>query len=148
MFKSNQPRISIKKSSLELNFDIISGFFVFLQFFIVAQYWSKLPDIIPSHFNSSGEPNAWGGKISILILPATSLLLYIFITFIAGFPHIFNYLWKINEENAENQYRLAKNFLTFIKTFILLVFTVLTWVIIEAAKGSFFKSLNFFILLM
>jgi uncharacterized membrane protein len=141
MWKTNQPKIELKKSTFETNLDIISGFLILLQFVIIFIFWSKLPDKIPIHFNLSGEPNGWGGKNSIFILPVLSIVLFSLITILSSYPHTFNYLFEITEKNSVIQYTLVKNYLAVIKTLIIVLFMLIILMITEASKNGFINTL-------
>jgi hypothetical protein len=62
------------------------------------------------------KPDAWGGKIELLELPIVSVLLYPGLTWLARYPHKFNYPWTITKRNAKQQYRLAKSLVDVIVT--------------------------------
>ena len=68
---------------------------------------ASLPDTIPIHFNLKGTPDGYGKKLNLLITPLVSTVIYIGMTIINRYPHLFNYPVKINEKNAVEQYLLA-----------------------------------------
>jgi uncharacterized membrane protein len=51
---------------------------------IVAAWWiafrayPRLPDRFPTHFGFSGRPDAWGRRESVWLMPAISLVMYLF----------------------------------------------------------------------
>ena len=141
MLKPKQPKIEIKKSTFESNLNIISSFLIILQFVIIFICWNKLPEKIPTHFNISGEPNGWSGKISILNLPVLSVILFVLMTILSSYPHTFNYLIKITDENADIQYTLVKKYLAFLKFLIMILFTVIIFMIGESSIGGFNNKL-------
>ena len=79
----------------------------------LAWAWPRLPPTIPMHFNLRGDPDGWGERAWILVLPATALAVFAMMTAIERFmvraPHdpMFNYPWPITEANAERQYRFV-----------------------------------------
>lgn len=79
--------------------------------------WQQLPERIPAHFGITGEPDAWGSKGSIMILPAVGLILYASMMALARVPHVYNYPVKITEANAEAQYRLGRRLLLTVNAF-------------------------------
>ena len=93
-------------------------------------FWPVLPETIPTHFGFSGEPDAWGSKTTLLILPLTSLVLYVILTVVGLFPHSYNYLWAITEKNALEQYVLAKALIGSLKVEIIWLFSYMVWKII------------------
>lgn len=98
--------------------------------------WSSLPEKIPTHFGFSGEPDSWGAKWIIWLLPGIGLVLYGFLTIAVRFPHRFNYPWPINEENAQRQYALARTLIALIKIEVIWLFAFLAWRSIEIANGN------------
>ena len=99
----------------------------------------KLPATIPIHYNGSGNVNAYGDKKTVLILPIIATVTFFGLKQLNKFPHLFNYMTKITEDNAEKQYRIATRILRVLKLLILLVFTAIilfTYLItIGATKG-------------
>jgi uncharacterized membrane protein len=85
----------------------------------------KLPATIPTHFNGSGEVDHYGDKKTVLILPIIATAAFFGLTQLNRFPHLFNYMTKITEENAEKQYCIATRMLRVLKLLILLVFTAI-----------------------
>ena len=51
---------------------LLLGTIVFL---IVS--WTHIPDTVPTHFNAKGGIDGWGGKASLLMLPAVGVVLYV-----------------------------------------------------------------------
>jgi uncharacterized membrane protein len=106
-------------------------------------YWSDLPDKVPVHFDFSGEPDSWESKGMIALLPGVTIFLYALLTFVSRYPHHFNYLYEITEENAATQYRLGRTMLAVLKTEIIWLFTIMTWegiaVALDRCKGLTFS---------
>jgi hypothetical protein len=61
----------------------------------------------------------------LLILPALGTIIFIGLTQLNKYPHIFNYLTKITESNARKQYTIATRMLRFMKAAILLIFSMI-----------------------
>jgi len=57
----------------------------------------------------SGQPDAWGDKAAIWILPAVAAFFDVMWAVLANYPHTFNYPVAITEENARVQYQLARS---------------------------------------
>ena len=83
----------------------------------------KLPQTIPVHYNFSGEPNRYGNKALILVLPIFGTAQFFLFTWLNKSPHIFNYPVTITEENAEKQYRIATRMNRVVKLSVLILFT-------------------------
>lgn len=65
----------MKKNSLLL----ISLVFVFLPFIYLASVYSGLPDRIPIHFDWLGNPDGWGPKYILWLLPAIGIPLILLV---------------------------------------------------------------------
>jgi uncharacterized membrane protein len=97
--------------------------------------YSLLPDSIPQHFNIKGEVDGWGHKSSLILMPAVGLILYMALTLLSGFPHRFNYLWAITEENARRQYLISRQMIVAMKLIMVLIFAYISSSTIRTALG-------------
>lgn len=98
--------------------------------------WPDLRDRVPIHFGITGKPDAWGAKITILILPVVAFVLNTVFIIISRYPHTFNYPVKITPENARKQYFLALSLLKWLKLEIIWLFTLIFWQQIQVALGA------------
>jgi uncharacterized membrane protein len=98
--------------------------------------YSILPEIIPTHYNGKGIADNFGGKANILTLPLISTVLYIGMTILNNFPHLFNYPVKITAYNAIDQYKRATRLVRYLKLIIVLIFGLIAFNIIESANGE------------
>lgn len=103
---------------------------------ILRIFLPQLPDRIPVHFNFSGEADSFGGKYSLIALPVFIAVMYILLTTLSFFPHIYNYAVEINENNAETQYKNARRLINLLKVEIVYVFTYIQWKTIQTAQGT------------
>ena len=62
-WKSEYPYKNINKC-----LDIVGLILVMALIIITFIYWSKAPDIVPTHFNFNGEIDAYGSKNTLFIL--------------------------------------------------------------------------------
>jgi uncharacterized membrane protein len=113
--------------------DVLSLIGLVLAWLIPLAYWSSLPESIPAHFNAAGEADRYGSRLTLLIMPAVATGLFALMTVISLFPHRWNYFWRITEENAARQYRLARNFVAILKAELILLFALLEWAIVVSA---------------
>jgi len=102
---------------------------------ISTHYYSALPATIPTHFNFKGEPDGWGGKGTLLLLPAIGVILYLGLTVLSRFPHLFNYPGTITESNASRQYGIARQLISAVKVSLVVTFSYITWAMIQTARG-------------
>ncbi|WP_421877857.1 DUF1648 domain-containing protein [Marinoscillum sp.] len=100
-----RPKLELEKDGFDWVIEIIT-FLLFAGLIITPfYYYSALPDTIPSHYNAAGEADGFSGKNVIWTLPAIGLVMFIGLTILNRFPHIFNYPTEVTEENAERLYR-------------------------------------------
>jgi uncharacterized membrane protein len=98
--------------------------------------YNSLPDIIPIHYNAAGVADGFGGKATILTLPLISTILFVGLTFLNKFPHIFNYPTNITKENALRQYTNATRLIRYLKFILVVVFGFISFKTIQNAHGK------------
>ena len=131
-----RPVLNLPLSPLEKIAEVIAGGGVLFTIFILLQAWPTLPESVPRHFNASGEADGWGGKGSLLILPAIGFVIYVSLTVLNRFPHIFNYPFALTEENVERQYRCARLLISALKAQMVWLFAYIEWQTIQTALGK------------
>jgi uncharacterized membrane protein len=112
---SGRPVVEVPRSGLELLLEFAGAASLISTFLTIALSWSDLPETIPMHFNAAGQVNGWGPKESILAVPCVAIFVFLLLTIASRYPQYFNFPWRITEENAERQYRLARILLAAIK---------------------------------
>jgi uncharacterized membrane protein len=102
----------------------------------------ELPDTIATHFDASGQPDAWGSKWILLTLPASNALLYALLLFVGMIsPRRYNFPWTITEANAARQYAWARRLVIVLKAESVWALTLLTWEVIGVARNGTSLSL-------
>ncbi len=101
--------------------------------------YMHLPDSIALHFDAAGQPNRYGGKANVFLMPFIATLIASGIFIINQFPHIFNYPVKITPQNAIYQYSLATRFMRWTNLLITLLLGIITYEIVASARGKFSK---------
>lgn len=122
-----RPETVLTLSRFDKNLEMISKIFLIVMWGLTLYTFLRLPTTIPIHFNASGQADSYGNKTTHLILPALATIIYFGLTQLNKYPHIFNYMPKINENNAEKQYTIATRLLRFLKLSIVLIFS---WIIL------------------
>jgi uncharacterized membrane protein len=117
-------------------FEVLAVCGLLFHLLIILGAWNLLPESIPIHFNFAGEVDAWGDKSDTLLLFGLSLSFYIGLTWLSRYPQKFNYPWEINENNAERQYSLARNFIRVIKLESVWLFAIISLQMIGIALGA------------
>lgn len=134
--KNKRPLREIPLSPWDQVLEVLSVILLLVAIFSVIQAWRILPESLPTHFGPSGTPDAWGGKYTIILLPGISLGLYLLLTVLSHYPHIYNYPCRITEENASAQYRMAQTFMRVLKLEMMALFTYIEWGTIQVALGK------------
>lgn len=136
----NRPILKLDLSSGDRFIEAIGWAFLAILWVVTLSFYDKLPEIIPTHFDALGQPNQHGSKLSIMFLPVIGTLVFLGLTVLNMYPHIFNLPVKINESNAYRQYTNATRMLRIIKISITIVFSLVVYMIIVAAKEGAAKS--------
>jgi uncharacterized membrane protein len=136
MKKQSRPVISLPRTPLDVLLEVFAVLGTITVIAMTAWGWRILPAIIPTHYGLSGEPDAYGGKESLLILPIISICTAVLLTVLSRFPHRCNYPWPITAENAPRQYALTRLLLRWITLEIVWTLCVLQWFIIQAAQSQ------------
>lgn len=131
-----RPVISLRLSPLVIAGELAAAIAILLSVLIIVRFWGLLPDRIPIHFGFSGQPDAWGDKLTIWLLPAVATILFIVLAAVSRYPHTFNYPVRITEENARRQYLLARSLLVFLKAEICWLFAFIVRQQIIVALGN------------
>ncbi|HQW14318.1 MAG TPA: DUF1648 domain-containing protein [Niabella sp.] len=117
--------MTITPSRLDNKLELTSKIFLFILWGLTIYAFLKLPKTIPTHFNASGQADDYGNKLTLLILPIIATVIYFGLTKLNKYPHIFNYLTKITEDNAKKQYTIATRMLRFLKLAVLIIFSLI-----------------------
>ena len=116
-------------------------------------YFNQLPDMVPTHFDMSGNPDRFDKKSSLFIVPVIGTLLYLFLHFLSRNPHTFNYGVKITAENAAYQYRIGVRLTRMINALTMVLLASLNFFSIQIALKKMesipsFLSWGFLFLIM
>lgn len=97
---NNPPILKLKMTLIE---KLLNGLGV-LSFLVTILYiiftWNAIPNQIPGHYNAAGEVTRWGGREELFILLAIGVLLWIGMTVLERFPHVYNYR-NLNRSKCE-----------------------------------------------
>lgn len=100
----------------------------------------KLPDRIPTHFNISGQPNAWGPPGFLWFLPVVAIGLYLLMTVLGSIQfRRYNLPVPVTESNLPFIQEQTGVMVAWIKCELLCLFTYLQWSIIQSARTSEFR---------
>lgn len=131
-----RPEYELTKDNIDHIMEIVAVFGLVVLTILPIIYFNKLPERIPIHFGFNGEPDGFGSKIFILVLPFVGILLFAMMFWINKYPHTFNYLTKITDENAHQQYRFVTKLIRVLNALITGMFAYITHIIIQTALGN------------
>jgi uncharacterized membrane protein len=98
--------------------------------------FSKLPEIIPTHFGFAGKPDSFGSRNTVWILPAVSTILFLILNLISKNTD----LLLLNIPNAlRKNKKLSGIFVNILSTFVLLIFANLIYENMQIAMGKLQK---------
>ena len=139
---NDRPRIKVPLETLDIIIELINVTLLILLIVYTIMNYLELPETIATHFNAKGEADGYGNRLTIWLLPGIALFIYAMMLIINRVPHLHNYMVNITEENAIKNYRLSSRLVRFTNLFCLILFTLITYEIIESAKGNEFNILG------
>lgn len=131
-----RPRLKLLLSRGDVLLEMLAISLLCICWVLAIYGFYTLPDSIPVHFDMSGKVTRFGSKFNIFLLSLIATVLYIGMSILNKYPHIFNYPYPITPENAEKQYRSASRVIRWLKFLIVTLFLFIDIVIIQAARNS------------
>lgn len=105
---------------------IAATIFVLATALLLWRTWPQLPETVPTHFGFSGQPDAWGSKNTLLLLPIVSALLYLLLTVLLFFPKIWNLPYRYNADNVVWTMQQMRSMMIWINAACTAIFSYLT----------------------
>src|SRR5699024_2302230 len=81
------------------------------------------------------EVDRWGSKWEMIIMPIIAFIMWVSMTVLERYPHVYNYP-KLTKETVVAQYMNARLMLNVLKNIIVLLFVYVTWKDIQVALGN------------
>lgn len=119
---NNRPKIKLKLTLTDKLFEILGWFSILAIWVVTISNYNNLPESIPIHYNTLGQADGFGSKVIILTLPFIATILFIGLTILNKFPHVFNYPISITADNALRQYTIATRLIRYLKLIIVFIF--------------------------
>ena len=129
------PIIKITPSSSDKLADFLALAILVLSWIFLLSTYSNMPEIVPIHLGGSGKADGFANKISLFIGPSISAIIYIGLTYLNKYPHIYNYPSVINENNAAQYYTIGAKMIRYLKLSVMIVFLLIQFEIFAIAKG-------------
>ena len=125
MAAQRQPKIELEAEATDRLLDLF--LFVLLSIILVVSVYAlvNLPSKIPVKYDGNHNVISYGSKVVLLIVPFMALVLGFALRWLRNYPHIFNYPFKITEQNIEVQYRLAQRLIMWINIVETMIFAYL-----------------------
>ncbi len=98
-------------------------------------HYASLPEQVPMHFDATGQPDNYGPRAMIWLLPAVAAMLWTGLSVLSLFPHVYNYPYTLTDENRARQHRNARQMVITLKMLVTLLFASIVWQVIETALG-------------
>ncbi|MGA8741235.1 MAG: DUF1648 domain-containing protein [Terracidiphilus sp.] len=99
-----------------------------------------LPDRIPTHFDISGQPNAWGSPGFLWFLPMVGAGLYLLLTALGSIRfRRYNLPVPVTDANLSFIQEQTRMMVAWIKCETLCLFAYLQWSIIQSARSNEFR---------
>jgi len=117
-----RPKIKLVLTTTDKVFEIIGWLALLMLWILTIINYSNLPNMIPIHYNGAGQADGFGGKGVLFMLPLIASVLFIGLTLLNKFPHVFNYPTSITTENALRQYSNATRMIRYLKFIIVFIF--------------------------
>jgi uncharacterized membrane protein len=142
---TKRPRIKVPFETVDIIVELISITLLILMWGYCIINYFELPDTIATHFNAVGEPDDFGSKQTIWIIPIVASVMYIGLFILNKYPHIHNYMINITDENALKNYRFSTRIVRVVNFLCVLLMTYITYMIVESAFGKQFNLGTWFV---
>lgn len=76
--------------------------------------YPSLPDVVPTHFDFTGQPDDFGNRSSLLWLAGGALGMGALIAWLSGKPNVLNYPGEVTEANAQRLYREGERMMVWV----------------------------------
>jgi uncharacterized membrane protein len=125
--ETNRPQLKLPLTPADIVMEAAGGIAVAALWAIVIYSYNNSPDMVPVHFDLAGNVDSYAEKRTVFILPCIATVIFIVMTAINAYPHLFNYPGNITPENAERQYRTSTRLIRFMKFAVPVIFAVLEY---------------------
>lgn len=123
--------MTLTRTRLANAFDAVTAATAATGALLLCSAWDRLPEPVATHFDVMGRPNAWGPKWTLAVLPASVAGVLLLFRFLGRFPKLFNYPWKLTEEERNRSHPIACEMLSCFAMILAFGFVALEWQCIE-----------------
>ena len=76
--------------------------------------YPSLPEVVPTHFDFTGQPDDFGSRTSVLWLAGIMLVVGVLMAWASTKPNVLNYPGDITEANAQRLYREGERLMVWV----------------------------------
>ena len=134
--ETERPNITLVPTTVDKLVELLGWIILLALWTLTICHYSTLPETIPTHYNTAVKADGFGSKASIIGLPVIATLLFIGLTVLNRYTHIFNYPTAITQDNALRLYTLATRMLRYLKLVLVTIFGGITFKTIQTASGE------------
>lgn len=128
-----KEEIKVYRTKESTIFEITFLFLALVVWGLIIWFVKQAPDIVPTHFDASGNPNAWGSPVRIVIPCAIITIAGIIMMILSYFPKYFNLAEK---HKTPRNYALSIRMLRISSLLMLLLTLVLAWTLLQSTSRS------------
>lgn len=132
---TSRPILKLQRTKTDWIIDSVGVIGLVAMWIYAMTYVPMLPDSIPVHYGATGQPDRWSSRGTILTLPTVATVMFVLLLIVGRFPHRFNYLVEVTEENAARLYRLSRLMLACIRAEMVWLLAIIVWLGIEVGTG-------------
>lgn len=105
-----------EKTALEKVLGVASLVLLIVSFLVLAIMWSRLPQELPTHYDLYGQPDKYGDKANLLLLPCLALAVYLVVSLCQRMgPKAWNIPFRVPDEKKEEVYPILYTVLALLK---------------------------------
>lgn len=131
-----RPKLKLELSKSDKFLEMVCLTILVVLWVGTVSFFSKLPDQIPSHYNAAGQADDFSKKAQIFILPIVATVLYIGMTILNKYPHIYNYPATVTTENARRLYTSATRLIRILKLAVVIIFSGIVFMTYKTALAN------------
>lgn len=130
------PKLEVPTDSFDYFLTGMALLCILIMLGLNLYYYDLIPERIPTHFNATGKPDGYGGKITLWIIFGLSIVVSGILYFTGRNPQLGNYSVPITEENAPRQYQNMQRMNRTLTAVLCLCFAYIHYAIIQTALGQ------------
>lgn len=115
-------KFSIPIQRIEIIIHVLTFMVIFYISFLMVMKYGNTPENISTNYNHNGEPDGLGHKSSLIVIYIVGLILYLGLSILSRYPHLYNYPVKITSDNIRLQYLLGRSLINMLNLGLVIIF--------------------------